>query len=157
MARPKKEEISGEEPRQKLAVLEQILTENKDYHYVNDNVIDYVVSSGSLTLDIEMGGGIHPGIIRSSGITEGGKTSNALGFARNFQLLHPEKGVVVYVKSEGRLSSTMVERSGVDADPSRFRVVPTNDYEFVIDMMRRLIKDNDNGNLYFFILDSLDA
>ena len=83
MARPKKEEVSAEEPRQKLAVLEQILTENKDHHYVNDNVIDYVVSSGSLTLDIEMGGGIHPGIIRSSGITEGGKTSNALGFARN--------------------------------------------------------------------------
>jgi len=98
-----------------------------------------------------MGGGIHPGIIRSSGITEGGKTSNALAFARNFQVLHPEKGCIIYIKSEGRLSENMVARSGVDTDPAKWRVIPTNDYEFVTDTMRELIKDNDEGNIYFFI------
>ena len=159
MARPKKETQDLEEIKSegKLNVLEDILKSNKDHHYAFDVPTDYVVSSGSLTLDIEMGGGIHPGIIRSSGITEGGKTSNALSFAKNFQLLHPEKGVVVYVKSEGRLSNTILERSGVDTNPEKLRIIPTNDYEFVIDMMRRLIKDNDNQNLYFFVLDSLDA
>ena len=84
-------------------------------------------------------------------------TSNALAFAKNFQLVNPEKGCVIYIKSEGRLSQTLIERAGVDTDPAKWRVVPTNDYEFVIDSMRRLIKDNDIGNIYFFIIDSLDA
>ena len=159
MARPKKEIIESEEPQSndKLRVLDSILKTNKDHHYAYDNNIDYVVSSGSLTLDIEMGGGIHPGIVRSSGITEGGKTSNALSFARNFQTLHPEKGCIIYIKSEGRLSENMVSRSGVNTDPSKWRVIPTNDYEFVTDTMRELIKNNDDGNIYFFIIDSLDA
>ena len=160
MARPKKEtsEIQEESSSSnKLRVLDSILKDNKEHHYAFDNNIDYVVSSGSLTLDIEMGGGIHPGIVRSSGVTEGGKTSNALAFAKSFQDLHPEKGCIIYVKSEGRLSEAIIERSGVSTDPNRWKVIPTNDYEFVIDMMRRLIKDNDDNNLYFFVLDSLDA
>ena len=49
----------------------------------------------------------------------------------------------VYIKSEGRLSDSMIARSGVDTDPAKWKVVPTNDYEFVTDMMRELIKDND--------------
>jgi len=159
MARPKKEEQQEEQTSQgeKLHVLNSVLNTNKKFHYAYDVPTDYVVSSGSLTLDIEMGGGIHPGIIRSSGITEGGKTSNALAFARNFQILHPEKGVVIYIKSEGRLSEAIIQRAGIDTNEERWRVIPTNDYEFVIDMMRTLIRDNDNKNLYFFIIDSLDA
>jgi len=160
MARPKKEvQEESEDPitSGKLKVLDAILIKNKNHHYAFDNKIDYVVSSGSLTLDIEMEGGIHPGIIRASGITEGGKTSNALAFARNFQILHPEKGCVIYIKSEGRLSESMIARSGVTLDPGKWRVIPTNDYEFVTDSMRELIKNNDEGNLYFFIIDSLDA
>ena len=154
MARPKKEaqeESEDSTTSGKLKVLDAILNKNKDHHYAFDNNIDYVVSSGSLTLDIEMGGGIHPGIVRASGITEGGKTSNALAFAKNFQALHPEKGCVIYIKSEGRLSENMIARSGVNLDPAKWRVIPTNDYEFVTDTMRELIKDNDGGNIYFFI------
>jgi RecA/RadA recombinase len=160
MARPKKEtqeQLEETSSGEKLHVLDTVLDSNKKFHYAYDVPTDYVVSSGSLTLDIEMGGGIRPGIIRSSGITEGGKTSNALAFARNFQLLHPEKGVVIYIKSEGRLSETIIQRAGIDTNPEKWRIIPTNDYEFVIDMMRTLIRDNDNKNLYFFILDSLDA
>jgi RecA/RadA recombinase len=157
MGRPRKNQNVEEGPSSKLRVLQSILKDNKDHHYAFDNNIDYVISSGSLTLDMQMSGGIHPGIIRSSGVTEGGKTSSTLAFARSFQAVHPEKGVVVYIKSEGRLSGSMIERSGVDTDPKKWVVIPTNDYEFVIDMMRQLIKDNDEGNLYFFILDSLDA
>ena len=79
MARPKKENQAESEQtnpnsnsNEKLNVLDSILDRNKAHHYAFDNKIDYVVSSGSLTLDIEMGGGIHPGIVRSSGVTEGG-------------------------------------------------------------------------------------
>jgi RecA/RadA recombinase len=115
------------------------------------------VSSGSLNLDIEMGGGIRPGIVRSSGITEGGKTSNAMAFAANFQKIHPENGQVVYIKAEGRLSSDIIERAGVSTDPNRWKVIPTNDYEFVIDLMRGLIKDRTEEKFYFFVIDSLDA
>ena len=146
-----KQEISGK------SKLESYLKDNSQFHYAFDEEIDYVVSSGSLVMDIEMGGGIRPGIIRSSGLTEGGKTSNALSFARNFQILNQEKGQVIYIKSEGRLGKEILERSGVDTDPSKFRVIPTNDYEFVIDMMRTLIKENEEGKIYFFIIDSLDA
>lgn len=160
MAKQKKEaqdESSSPSGTNKLKVLDSILQKNKDHHYAFDVPVDYSVSSGSLTLDIEMGGGIRPGIVRSSGVTEGGKTSNALAFAKNFQQVHPEKGCVVYIKSEGRLSDSMIARSGVDTDPAKWKVVPTNDYEFVTDMMRELIKDNDDKLLYFFIIDSLDA
>ena len=144
MARQKKEiqeDPDADTSSGKMKVLDNILNRNKDHHYAFDNNIDYVISSGSLTLDIEMSGGIHPGIIRSSGITEGGKTSNALAFARNFQIAHPEKGCIIYIKSEGRLSENMVARSGVSTDPAKWRVIPTNDYEFVTDTMRELIKN----------------
>ena len=140
-----------------LGLLDKYLKDNSEYHYAFDGNIDYVVSSGSLSLDIEMGGGIRPGIVRSSGITEGGKTSNALAFAANFQRLHPDNGVIVYIKSEGRLSADIIDRAGVSTDPARWKVIPTNDYEFVIDLMRGLIRDKEEGKYYFFILDSLDA
>lgn len=84
-------------------------------------------------------------------------SSNALSFAANFQKLHPSNGVVVYIKAEGRLSPDMIERSGVSTDPARWKVIPTNDYEFVIDLMRALIRDKDEGKYYFFIIDCLDA
>ena len=147
MARQKKEiqeDPDSDTSSGKMKVLDNILNRNKDHHYAFDNNIDYVISSGSLTLDIEMSGGIHPGIIRSSGITEGGKTSNALSFARNFQITHPEKGCIIYIKSEGRLSENMIARSGVSTDPAKWRDIPTNDYEFVTDTMRELIKNNDD-------------
>ena len=146
-----------ETPKNPMGLLDKYLKDNSEYHYAFDGNIDYVVSSGSLNLDIEMGGGIRPGIIRSSGITEGGKTSNALAFAKNFQDVHPKNGVVVYIKSEGRLSSAIIDRAGVSTDPERWKVVPTNDYEFVIDLLRNLIRDKSEGKYYFFILDSLDA
>jgi hypothetical protein len=84
MAKQKREaqdESSSPSGTNKLKVLDSILQKNKDHHYAFDVPVDYSVSSGSLTLDIEMGGGIRPGIVRSSGVTEGGKTSNALAFA----------------------------------------------------------------------------
>jgi len=141
----------------KLSELDKYLKQNSEHHFAFDTPIEYVVSSGSLVLDMEMGGGIRPGVIRSTGITEGGKTSNALAFARNFQKVNEDKGQVIYVKAEGRLSKDMIARSGINIDPSKFRVVPTNDFEFVIDMIRNLTKHNPDDKLYMFIIDSLDS
>jgi len=131
------------------------LQNNKDDHYNFEEQTDYVVSSGSLVLDIEMSGGIRPGIIRASGVTEGGKTSCALAFARNFQKL--ENSMVVYVKSEGRLSKEMVQRAGIDEDERKWLEYKSNTYESVINLIRALIKDNKHKVKYMFIIDSMDS
>lgn len=138
-----------------LQQIESYLKQNAGDHYNYEEERDYSVSSGSLTLDIEMGGGIKPGIIRASGVAEGGKTSCALSFARNFQKL--ENSMVVYIKSEGRLSNEMVKRSGISTDPNNWFVVKSNVYETVIDLIRQLVKDNPTDTRYMFIIDSMDA
>jgi len=131
------------------------LQQNKGDHYNFEEERTYTVSSGSLLLDIEMGGGIGPGIIRSSGITEGGKTSCALAFARNFQKM--DNAMVVFVKSEGRLHAEMIERAGVDTSESKWFVYKSNVYESVINLMRELVKNNPSDTRYMFIIDSMDS
>ena len=102
-----------------------------------------------------MGGGIKPGIIRASGVSEGGKTSCALAFGKNFQKM--DNAMVIYIKSEGRLSADMIERSGIDTDESKWFVFKCNVYETVIDFMRQMVKDNPSDTRYMFIIDSMDA
>jgi RecA/RadA recombinase len=128
--------------------------DKKDHVYNFVEEIDYKVSSGSLKLDIEMEGGLGPGIARFSGGTESGKTSCALTFAKNHQNTVKD-GYVVYFKAEGRLSKGMLERHGLDEE--KLYVVETNVYEIVIDTIRELVKNNKEGNKYFFIIDSVDG
>ena len=151
MARTKKTE-TGPSPVQQI---EAYLEHNKGDHYNFEEERTYVVASGSLLLDIEMGGGIGPGVIRASGVTEGGKTSCALAFARNFQKM--DDAMVVYVKSEGRLTKDMIERSGVDTSKPKWFVYKSNTYESVINLMRDLVKNNSEKYKYMFIVDSMDS
>ena len=101
--------------------IKSYLDDHKDEHFNFETEPHYIVSSGSLLLDNEMSGGVRPGIIRASGVSEGGKTSCALSFARNFQS-SVENGMVIYIKSEGRLSPEMIERSGVDTSDKKWFV-----------------------------------
>lgn len=87
--------------------------DKKDHVYNFVKEVDYKVSSGSLKLDIEMEGGLSPGLARFSGGTESGKTSCALTFAKKHQETTKD-GFVVYFKAEGRLSKKMLERHGLD-------------------------------------------
>jgi RecA/RadA recombinase len=135
--------------------IQDYLKQNQSDHYNFEEERDYTVSSGSLKLDIEMGGGIKPGVIRASGVTEGGKTSCALSFAKNFQKM--ENSMIVYVKSEGRLSDEMLERSGVDTSEEKFFVYKCNIFESVIDLLRQLVHSNPDDTRYMFIIDSMDA
>ena len=96
MPRQKKEKTSETSP---LAQIEAYLNQNKNDHYNFETEHVYTVSSGSLLLDIEMNGGIRPGIVRATGVSEGGKTSCALAFARNFQKV--DNHMVIYIKAEG--------------------------------------------------------
>jgi hypothetical protein len=152
MARKKKSDSTGITPQQQIqAYLEQ----HKGDHYNFEEERSYTVSSGSLLLDIEMGGGIKPGIIRASGVSEGGKTSCALSFARNFQKM--DNSMVIYVKAEGRLSEDMIERSGIDTSDEKWFIYKCNVYESVIDFMRQMVKDNPSDTRYMFIIDCMDA
>ena len=147
-----KTEVESSSPRGQI---QQYLEDHKGDHYNFEEERMYTISSGSLLLDIEMGGGIKPGVIRASGVAEGGKTSCALSFARNFQKM--DNAMVIYIKSEGRLSAEMVERSGVSTEEDKWFVYKCNVYESVIDFMRQLVKDNPTDTRYMFIIDSMDA
>ena len=139
-----------------VAQIKSYLKENEEDHYNFAETPTYVVSSGSLLLDIEMGGGIRPSIIRASGLSEGGKTSCALSFAKNFQTT-VDNGMVIYIKSEGRLSHEMIERSGMDTSPEKWFVYKSNVFESVLQLMKDLITNNATDCKYFFIVDSMDA
>ena len=65
--------------------------------------------------------------------------------------------MIIYIKSEGRLSEDMVERSGVDTSPEKWFVFKSNVYETVINLMRELIKNNSTDTRYMFIIDSMDS
>jgi len=136
-------------------IIEAYLKDHKDEHYNFEKEQTYTVSSGSLLLDIEMNGGIRPGVVRATGVSEGGKTSCALAFARNFQ--KEENRRVFYFKAEGRLSKEMLARSGVDQDPQKWQEVKMNVYESVIDMIRHMVQNNPNEEQFMFIIDSVDA
>jgi RecA/RadA recombinase len=153
MGRKKKTETTSD--TSPLNQIQAYLEQNKGDHYNFEEERQYTVSSGSLLLDIEMGGGIKPGVVRASGVTEGGKTSCGLAFAKNFQKM--ENSMVIYIKAEGRLSDEMIERMGIDTDESKWFVFKCNVYETVINMMRQLVKDNPENYKYMFIIDSMDA
>jgi RecA/RadA recombinase len=144
-------------------VLGSFLKQNQSDHYNFEEAVDYKVSSGSLQLDLHLGGGLGPGLHRFVGMNEGGKTSAALSFMKNF-LEKVQKGKGFYIKAEGRLSNEMMERSGIKfvfsaeewQDGTCF-VFESNIYETVVDVMRQLVAKNDEGNIYYFLLDSVDG
>lgn len=141
--------------------IEAYLKSHKSEHLNFEKEVFYRVSTGSLLLDIEIGGGITPGLHRFCGAPEGGKTSASLEVMKNF--LEPvKKRKGVYFKAEGRLPPEMKDRSGVKfvTDPKEWVdgtcfIYECNVYESVIEFMRICVKDPDT--LFCFILDSVDA
>ena len=156
MAKPKKDNDEESPSLTTSSQIQSYLKTNREDHYNFEKQETYVVSSGSLILDMEMGGGLRPGIMRFSGVSEGGKTSAALSFAKNFQKTAPNP-FVLYIKSEGRLSKEMLERSGIDVSENKWFEYKSNIYESVISLMRELVKNNSADRKYLFIVDSMDA
>ena len=144
-------------------ILSNFLKANKEDHYNFEDDFSYKVSSGSIQLDIHLGGGFGPGLHRFCGINEGGKTSAALEVMKNFLKTIPNaKGF--YIKAEGRLSNEMKERSGVEfvSDPEQWNVgtcfvFESNIYETVVDAMRNLVSNNQENIKYYFLLDAVDG
>ena len=141
------------------ALIEKFLKDkdNSKYHYNNYEELDYKIPTGSLNLDLALNGGFCAGAHRFTGVNEGGKTSCALTVAKNFQNHFKKDGMVIYVKSEGRLTPELLNRCGVDQDPEKFFRFDCNVYEKVFELLRELIQDNPNNKKYLFIIDSVDA
>ena len=161
MSKKTKEEADNSKITTSQEQLKSFLKNNKDSHYNFEPSIDYKVSSGSLLLDYFLSGGLGTGLHRFCGINEGGKTSCALQFMKNF-LDQPKKRKGFYIKAEGRLSKEMIERSGVKfvfeedqwVDGTCF-VFESNIHETVFDAMRELVGKNDEKIQYFFLLASV--
>jgi len=163
MSKKNKEEIESSNIITSQAQIKNFLKRNEESHYNFEPTIDYKVSSGSLLFDYKLGGGLGTGLHRFVGINEGGKTSCALQFMKNF-LDQPAKRKGFYIKAEGRLSKEMIDRSGVkfvfDADDWKEGtcfVFESNIYETVFDALRELVGKNDEKIQYFFLLDSVDG
>jgi RecA/RadA recombinase len=144
-------------------ILNSFLKQNSADHYNFEKDVYYKVSSGSLQLDLRLGGGLGPGLHRFVGTNEGGKTSCALAFMNNFLKTTP-KAKGFYIKAEGRLSEEMRNRSGVkfvftadEWEEGTCFVFESNIYETVVDAMRQLVSKNDEENCYYFLLDSVDG
>ena len=160
MARTKKETPRGLSPND---LIKSFLKSTEKDHYNYEESYDYQVSSGSLILDFELGGGLGPGLHRFTGVNEGGKTSEALEVMKNFlQTVPNSRGF--YIKAEGRLTKQMRERSGVNfvfkedewAAGNCF-VFECNIYETVVEALRLLVGKNADDTRYCFILDSVDG
>ena len=141
------------------ALIEKFLKDkdNSKYHYNDYEELDYKIPTGSLNLDLALNGGFCAGAHRFTGVNEGGKTSCALTVAKNFQDYFKKEGMVIYVKSEGRLSPELLDRCGIDKDPEKFFRFDCNVYEKVFELLRELIRDNPENKKYLFIIDSVDA
>ena len=133
------------------------LKENKKFHFNHHEELNYKIPSGSLNLDLALDGGLPAGVHRFTGINEGGKTSCALMFAKNFQDHFGKEAMVVYIRSEGRLGPETLKRSGIDTSPERFFVFDCNVFEKVFELIRMLVNDNKESKKFFFIIDSVDA
>ena len=144
-------------------VLDSFLKQNSEDHYNFEETVDYKVSSGSLQLDLQLGGGFGPGLHRFVGFSEGGKSSQSLEVMKNFLLQIPNsKGF--YIKAEGRLSPEMQKRSGVKFVFSAEEwvtgtcfVFESNIYETVVSAMRQLVSKNEENVKFCFILDAVDG
>jgi RecA/RadA recombinase len=160
------------------SILAAELKANKADHYNFEEEVTYKVSTGSLSMDIETGG-VGPGLFSVGGIFESGKSSFTLACMKNFLETIPNaRGV--YIKAEGRLSTEMRQRSGIDFVFGEWKTVMKNDkkeeifdtsawvngtcfvletniYEMCLNTMRQLVSNNDGKHRYFFFIDSMDG
>lgn len=165
MAKAKKDDSTEEKVLTAQDILGAQLKANKEDHFNDSEEIECPkISSGSLLVDVQLGGGFGSGLQRFVGFTEGGKTSESLEVVKNFlETVKNSRGLLA--KAEGRLSKEMQERSGLkfvwdvkDWVEGTVFVLETNVYELVVGIMRDLVVNNpENKNKYIFVLDSVDG
>jgi RecA/RadA recombinase len=160
-SKPEEVKTTGQSPANQL---DTFLKAHDQEHYNFEKEVNYRVSSGSLNLDMEIGG-FGPGVHRLVGPPSAGKTSEFLEIMRNFFMTVPNS-YGVYIKTEGRLSEEMIKRSGLTFvteaaqwKPGTVFVFKCNVYETIIGFIRTLIsaKNNTTQARYMIGVDSADA
>lgn len=107
----------------------------------NQQGVDFI-SSGSLSLDMALGGGYARGrLIEIRGYESSGKTTLALTACREAQ---KETGkAVVYIDKENAIDMDYVEALGVDISPDKFLLTQPGTAEECIEIIREVIKSKD--------------
>ena len=162
MARPKKE--NTEEASQSVDQIDQILSDKqfKGLHYGSAAGTEIkardIISTGSFFFDQALGGGFRGASwSRFYAEPESGKSAQGLRWGKNWQDHYGEQGFVVVFNAEGRITKELLDRSGISTHPSKFRMINTNNADFIYTITEKLIQENVNDYKYFFMVDSTDA
>jgi len=146
-------------------ILKSHIKENKDEHLnLTKDTSDYIISSGSLILDLEIGGGLKPAVYSATGISGGGKSSSTLSFISEF--LKQPKRMAMYFEIERPLSMQHKERTDIkfiesgnfaDWRDQTCYLYKGRIFEDVVKMINDLINNNVQDYKFFFVLDSMNA
>lgn len=163
-----KDKVNNKDKEQDVAdQIDDILGE-KEYqglHYGsrsgNEIIQPDIISTGSFFFDYVIGGGFRSASwSRFWADPESGKTSQGLVWGRNWQNYWKANGkigkVIVY-NAEGRVTSDLINRAGINTNRDEFRLIDSNNADFIYSFTERLILDNKLDIHYFFIIDSTDA
>ncbi len=139
---------------------------NKDYLNPED-FSTWSFSTGSLTLDLAMRGGIHSGVTVLGGASKGGKTSSLLEFVS--RALETGENYAIYYDAEGRVTKEMLDRvkfkyclEEEDWGPGICLFKWPKNHEFVLNQMLNVIETNkelpkSERKRFIFVVDSVDA
>lgn len=163
MAKAKKEEGGDSKIIDSKSQMAGLLKEYKEDHYNSEESIDWKISSGSLLLDSAISG-ITPSLVRICGSNNEGKTPIALEMIRQMFLTVPNSKAL-WVVAEGRgltdenrdrCELKFVEKAE-EWEVNTVLVLYTNIYEFVINTIKSLVKNNPENIRYALCIDSLDG
>lgn len=144
-------------------ILTSMLKQNVGDHHNFSKSETWHSSTGSLLLDVATGG-LQPSLIRLAGVNNSGKTPQALEMLRNFLKDVPNsKGLWTIAEGRG-LSAENRARCGLTfvSDPADWKVgtvflLETNVFELFINTVKSLVKENEEGTKYAFVVDSVDG
>lgn len=146
MAKQKKEE-TGLVDSVKMAA-ESFYKANKSEIY-GEYHDPYKVSTGVMSLDLILGGGVIPGLCRLLGPSSGGKSSEGLLIIKNFFEIRPKSRALI-IPTEARLTEKLKGRSGVKfvEKPEEWvnhtcLILPMNIYEKIANFIWTLVKTNE--------------
>lgn len=167
MAKKVKEWKEGVDNIDNIDQIESILNEKpyKDLHLGSrsgDEIIKPdIISTGSFIFDGILGGGFRSSSwSRFYAAPEHGKTAQGLKWGTQWQKYYDAKNepnMVVFFNAEGRISPDLIIRSGINTAKNKFRIIDSNNADFIYTVVERLIINNDNDIRYFIIVDSTDA
>jgi KaiC/GvpD/RAD55 family RecA-like ATPase len=164
MAKSKKTDVVEGEENKEIDILDQILAqkEYKGLHLGSRSGSEIekpdIISTGSFFFDQMIGGGFRSSSwSRFYAEPEHGKTAMGLAWAKQWQDFYGEDAFITIFNAEGRISKDLVDRAGVDTSKDRFRIIDTNNADFIYTVIERQVAESDSKKKIFFIVDSTDA